>query len=100
MIYRFKAAESLRQLGTLALDLRQAASARGRYPANLTEHPVAGANPYTGGPIAYRLESDGSAWLEVPGASALWRSNNPSPRSSESYTPSFVWRLPPIPPTS
>ncbi len=99
-IHRFKAAESLRQLGTLALDLRQAALASGGYPADLTEHPVAGANPYTGGPIAYRLERDGSAWLEVPGASALWRSNNPSLPSSENHTPSFVWRLPPIPPTS
>jgi hypothetical protein len=99
-IHRFKAAESLRQLGTLALDLRQAALASGRYPTDLTEQPVAGANPYTGGPIAYRLESDGSAWLEVPGASALWRSSNPSPPSSESYIPSFVWRLPPIPPAS
>ena len=99
-IYRFKAAESLRQLGTLALDLRQSALASGRYPADLKEHPVAGANPYTGGPIAYRLERDGSAWLEVPGASALWRANNPSPPSSENHTPSFVWRLPPIPPTS
>lgn len=99
-IHRFKATESLRQLGSLALDLRQAALASGRYPADLTEHPVAGANPYTGGPIAYHLEPDGSAWLEVPGASALWRSNNPSTPSSENLGPSFVWRLPPIPPTS
>lgn len=98
-IHRFKAGESLRQLGTLALELRQAAFASGHYPTDLEEHPVAGANPYTGGPIGYHLERDGSAWLEVPRASALWRSNNPSRPSSEDNIPSFAWRLPPIPPT-
>ncbi|MEE8526922.1 MAG: hypothetical protein V3T72_23555, partial [Thermoanaerobaculia bacterium] len=91
---KFKAAEALRELAFVALDLYLESRRGGSFPADLSNYPGASNNAYTGEVLAYRVETDGSAGIGIPGAVELWKARN---APHDEYPPRFSWRLPPPP---
>jgi hypothetical protein len=88
---RYQVVLSQRRAARIALALRRQALETGTYPRSLSAFPEARQkDPFTGGPIVYRLRPDGSAQLTVPNGEKLWDQANP-----EVHNPGpFIWELP------
>ncbi len=90
---RLQATMALRQMTLLGLQVRKAGLEKGVYPADLSAFPGAKiADPFSGKPVAYTLNSDGSATLMVPGADVLWKRVT----QGKGAAVSFTWTLPPL----
>lgn len=71
-IPRAQAAIAQRQLVTAGIELRRAALRAGAYPTDPSEIPeVVTPDPFTGRPLAYSVEADGSATVALAGADEL-----------------------------
>jgi len=86
---RYKEVESVRELGTAALEIYARALEEGAYPAELAT-PAASA--YNGEKLALRIESTGEVSIEVPEGPEVWKTYNPT--RPERQRPLFAWRLP------
>ncbi len=90
---RLQATMALRQMTLLGLQVRKAGLEKGVYPADLSAFPGAKIpDPFSGQPVAYALNSDGSATLTVPGADVLWKRVT----QGKGAAVSFTWTLPPL----
>jgi len=88
-----------RQLARTALALRVSALTSGEYPQDLSVIPGAGRpDPFTGDPLVYTLEGDGSATLSSHRMAELW--NDPRVGGDVADIAPNTWRLSAPPPTT
>lgn len=88
-----------RHLARTAIALRMSALANGEYPQDLSAIPGADrADPFTGDPLQYTLEGDGSATLSSHRMAELW--NDPRVGGDVADIAPNTWRLPPPPPAT
>jgi|GEM_PF-3382764 len=83
-----------RQLLHAAIALRLQALASGTYPTSLSHIPGASRpDPFTGEPLQYTLEENGSVTLSSPRMAQLWRDMRVAGQLS--HVAPTTWRLPP-----
>lgn len=81
-------------LAQLAVKVILSAKEKGAYPADLSGF-AAETCPYTGEPVQYKAEADGSATLSYPEADRFWDQNQ---KDSVARKPLLTWKLPALQP--